>query len=107
MFGLLPFVFALYVYRLPAQSEHMLDPHCLYSPVAGLSLAISSLFVFLFFLGVFFSPPACARESRRFFLFFCRFNFIYVTLFLFMFVLLLRFFVLYVLGIGLNLSEQL
>ena len=39
MFGLLPF-FLLYRYRVPAQSEHMLDPHNSFSPVADSSLAI-------------------------------------------------------------------
>ena len=40
LFGLPPFFFALYVYWVPAQSEHMLDPHGLYSPVAGSSLCL-------------------------------------------------------------------
>ena len=103
MFELLPSFFALiYMYRVPAQSEHMLDPHCLYSPVAGSSLAISALFEFFscnfyfFLLFVFESLDA----------FFCFSLQCYVTLFYVRVASPLFVFYLHVPGTGLNLNEH-
>ena len=65
------------MYQVPAQRELMLDPHCLYSPIAGSSLAIIAFH--LFFSSVCF--PSFASEFRRFFFFLA--NIVLLLLFIF------------------------
>ena len=54
------------MYQVQAQREHMLDPHCSYSPVARSSLAIRSLFYFCFYIILCGVAPSClcSRVSR-------------------------------------------
>ena len=70
MSGLLPF-FWLYMYRVPTQSEHILDPHFKFTS-PGFEPCHIIAFFFFFFSSAFF-PPVCVRVSTCFFLFPCNF----------------------------------
>ena len=59
----------LYTYPVPAQSEHMLGPHCLFSPVAGWTVAIPSPFTFFSFLSICFFPPVLCLSLDAFIFF--------------------------------------
>ena len=91
--GCFPF-FLLYVYRVPAPSEHMLDPQCfvLYSPLTREFEPCHIIAFLLFYFYVLFSSPVCVRVSTFFFFLQFYVTFFYVELlpvFLFYMLLLL------------------